>query len=326
MSYTKENLQYATQVIAERKRNAERTHDVRHREVIEKIPEIAQYEAQLAQTGVAVLKAIDMDGDIDKYIAELAQINGKIQQFIKDALVKGGYPEDYLEIPYTCKTCEDTGFKNGRICSCRKKLLNELSLNDLRKVSPSDVCRFDNFSLDYYPTAPDAVYGISPREKMEEILEYCRCYADDFDEESGSLYMRGATGLGKTHLSLAIGNIVALKGFSVVYGSAQNLFSAMERDKFSNYNSSETEDRLINADLLIIDDLGSEFTTRFTVDKLLNIINTRINLRKPVIISTNLSDKELEEKYDQRITSRIIGNYTPLYFMGRDIRQIKASE
>ncbi len=326
MSYTKENLQYATQVIAERKRNAEKTHDIRHREVIKRIPEIAQYESQLAQTGLALLKAIDMDGDIDKYVADIAEINGRIQQYIKDALVKGGYPADYLETPYTCRICEDTGFKNGRICSCRKMLLNELSINDLRKVSPSDVCRFDNFSLDYYPAAPDEVYGISPREKMEEIFEYCKCYADDFDEDSGSLYMRGATGLGKTHLSLAIGNIVALKGFNVVYGSAQNLFSAMEKDKFSNFNSTETEDRLINADLLIIDDLGSEFTTRFTVDKLLNVINTRINLRKPVIISTNLSDKELEEKYDQRITSRIIGNYTPLYFMGRDIRQIKASE
>lgn len=326
MSYTKENLQYATRMIADRKLKAERIHDVRHSEVVKKIPEIAQYEYQLAQTGVAVLKAIDMDGDIDKYIEELSEINGKIRQCIKDALVKGGYPEDYLEIPYTCKICEDVGFKNGKICSCRKKLLNELSINDLRKVSPAQNCRFDNFSLDYYPDVPDAVYGISPRNKMEEILEYCKCYAEDFDEESGSLYMRGATGLGKTHLSLAIGNIVAAKGFNVVYGSAQNLFSAMERDKFSNYNSSETEDKLIEADLLIIDDLGSEFTTRFTVDKLLNIINTRINLRRPVIISTNLSDKELEEKYDQRITSRIIGSYTPLCFMGRDIRQIKASE
>lgn len=326
MSYTKENLQYATKIIADRKQNAEEIQRIRHGKAVAKVPEIAKYEAQLAQTGLAVLKAISMDTGAEEYIEELAEMNGRIQQYIKKSLVDGGFPSDYLDTPYTCRECEDTGFKNGRICSCRRMLLNELALKDLEKVSPAANCRFDNFSLDYYPDTPDPVYGISPREKMAEVLEYCKCYAEDFDAESNSLYLRGATGLGKTHLSLAIANVAVRNGWNVLYGSAQNFFSAMEKDKFSNYNSAETEAKMLEADLLIIDDLGSEFITRFTVNELYNIINTRGNLGKPVIISTNLSDKELEENYSQRITSRIIGNYTSLYFMGRDIRQIKAAE
>lgn len=326
MSYTKENLQYAEQVLSSRKQQAQAIQAARHAEVSAKIPEIPKYEAQLARSGLAVVKALGMGADAVKYIEDLSKINADIQNYIKKALTDNGYPSDYLETPYTCKKCEDSGFVGGYACSCRKELLSQLCLKDLESVSPSRECRFDNFSLDYYPDTPYGNYGISPRQKMAEIYEYCKCWAEDFDMDSGSLYMRGATGLGKTHLSLAIANEVAKSGHNVVYGSAQNLLSDIERDKFSNYNKGDAEKRIIDCDLLIIDDLGSEFSTSFTVSVLYNIINTRINTSRPVIISTNLEDTELESKYTQRITSRIIGNYTSLFFMGNDIRQIKATE
>ena len=158
---------------------------------------------------------------------------------------------------------------------------------------------------------------------MSEILEYCKCYAEDFSPDSESLYMHGATGLGKTHLSLAIANVVAEKGFRVIYDSAQNLLSSLEKEKFSYSNSGEREKEVLECDLLIIDDLGSEFSTQFTTAAVYNIVNTRNNRSKPVIISTNLTDTELEAKYSQRITSRIIGEYVSLLFIGRDIRQLK---
>ena len=323
MSYSKATLAKAAQVLESRRSKAQRTQMARHLAVTEKIPVISKYEAQLSETGLSVVKAIGMGSDAQEYINQLSQLNLAVQEKIRTILKEAGFPEDYLEVPYTCKSCGDTGYISGYACECRKELLKELAKKELASVSTSDRCRFDNFSLEYYPQPVDPSLGVSPYKRMSEILEYCKCYAEDFDTESESLYMHGATGLGKTHLSLSVANIVAENGYRVIYDSAQNLLSSLEKEKFSYSGSNEREKEILDCDLLIIDDLGSEFSTQFTVAALYNIINTRINRSKPVIISTNLSETELEAKYTQRITSRIIGNYVSLLFLGKDIRQIK---
>lgn len=323
MSYSKATLAKAAQIIDSRRNKAQRIQMARHIAVTDKIPVISKYEAQLSETGLSVVKAIGMGSDAKEYIEQLSQLNLSVQNKIRSILKEAGLPEDYLEVPYTCKKCADTGYVGGYICECRKELLKELAKKELASVSTSDRCRFDNFSLEYYPQPIDSTLGVSPNKRMSEILEYCKCYAEDFDTESESLYMHGATGLGKTHLSLSIANVVAENGYRVIYDSAQNLLSSLEKEKFSYSGSNEREKEILDCDLLIIDDLGSEFSTQFTVAALYNIINTRINRSKPVIISTNLSESELEAKYTQRITSRIIGNYVSLLFLGKDIRQIK---
>ncbi|MBQ6267804.1 MAG: ATP-binding protein [Clostridia bacterium] len=322
MSYSNSTRSKATQILAERRRKAQRLQQAHHLTATEKLPEIAAYEAQLAETGLAVVKALSMGKDGESYIAQLSQMNQTVQSCIRALLVQGGFPADYLETPYTCKQCEDTGFVGGYACECRKTLLAELSRQALESVAPSAQCTFDTFSLDYYPLPVDAQLGVSPRKRMAEILDYCRSYAEDFGPDSESLYMHGATGLGKTHLSLAIANTVTAQGYSVIYDSAQNLLAALEREKFGG-GTGERAQELLDCDLLIIDDLGSEFSTSFTVAAVYNLINTRINRQKPVIISTNLTETELEAKYSQRITSRIIGSYVSLLFLGKDIRQIK---
>ncbi len=323
MSYSSATLSKAAQILESRRNKAQRTQLARHLEVTEKLPIISQYEAQLSETGLSVVKAIGMGSDAEEYIKQLSEINLEMQSRIKSLLKENGYPENYLEVPYTCTNCSDTGYKGGYICECRKELLKELAKKELAAVSTSDKCRFDNFLINYYPLPVDSVLGVSPQKRMGDILEYCKCYAEDFDSESESLYMHGATGLGKTHLSLAIANVVAEKGYRVIYDSAQNLLSSLEKEKFSYSGTNEREKEILDCDLLIIDDLGSEFSTQFTVAAIYNIVNTRINRSKPVIISTNLSETELEAKYTQRITSRIIGNYVSLLFLGKDIRQIK---
>lgn len=323
MSYSKATLAKAAQTLESRRKKAQRTQAARHLAVTEKIPLISKYEAQLSETGLSVVKAIGMGSDAREYINQLSQLNLAVQDKIRSLLKENGFPEDFLETPYTCKTCGDTGYNGGYICECRKELLKSIAKEELASVSTSDRCRFDNFSLEYYPQPVDGALGVSPYKRMSEILEYCKCYAEDFDTDSESLYMHGATGLGKTHLSLAIANVVAENGFRVIYDSAQNLLSSLEKEKFSYSGSGDREKEILDCDLLIIDDLGSEFSTNFTVAALYNIINTRINRSKPVIISTNLSETELEAKYTQRITSRIIGNYVSLLFLGKDIRQIK---
>ena len=322
MSFTVQNLNTAAQILSDRKANAENTRAARRLKILKDYPVIAQYEAQLSKTGLEVAKALSMGEDAEKYINDLAAVNLTVQKKIKEELKKNGLPEDYLEIPYVCKKCSDSGFIDGIGCSCRRNLLIELTVKDLENVSPASKCRFDNFSLEYYSDKSESGFESSPKEKMEEIFEYCKDYAADFHLNSESLYLYGATGLGKTHLSLAIANVVVRNGYNVLYGSAQNILSRLEKEKFSG-NKTDYEQEILDCDLLIIDDLGSEFSTNYTVSAIYNIINTRINLSKPVIISTNLDEAELEKKYTQRITSRIIGSYTPILFIGKDVRQIK---
>lgn len=323
MSYGKDTLLKVTQILEGRRSKAQRIQLARHMEVTDKIPEIAKYEAKLAETGLAVVKAFGMGKDAQSYIDQLAEMNSTLQQIIRSTLKENGYPENYLDVPYTCKKCDDTGFSEGYVCECRVELLKSIAKENLSSVSPSANCTFDNFNLDYYPLPADEATGVSARKRMSEVLEYCKCYAEDFGPESESLYLHGATGLGKTHLSLAIANTVAENGFKVIYDSAQNILSSLEREKFSHNNNGEREKEILDCDLLIIDDLGSEFSTQFTVAAVYNIINTRLNRSKPVIISTNLTRNELEAKYTQRVTSRIIGGYVSLLFLGKDIRQLK---
>ncbi len=323
MSYSKETLLRATQILESRRNKAQRIQLAHHMEVTDKIPEIAKYEAKLAETGLAVVKALGMGKDAKSYIETLSKLNLSIQDSIKKSLVENGYPENYLETPYTCKKCCDTGFIEGYICECRTQLLKEIAKDSLASVSQSADCTFDNFSTDYYPLPADEHTGVSPRKRMTDVLEYCKCYAEDFSLDSENLYFHGATGLGKTHLSLAIANTVAENGFKVIYDSAQNILSSLEREKFSYNNNGERENEILDCDLLIIDDLGSEFSTQFTVSAVYNIINTRLNRSKPVIISTNLTKNELEAKYSQRVMSRIIGGYVSILFLGKDIRQLK---
>ena len=270
-----------------------------------------------------------MGENAQQFIEELAKKNLASQQRRKDILKENGYPEDYLDAEYTCKKCRDTGFIGGVMCDCYKALLRDTALAELNELSPSARSTFESFNINYYPDTVDPATGINPRSRMKEILDFCRDYAADFATDSPSLLLYGATGLGKTHLSLAIASEAVKKGYGVIYGSAQNLMSRLEKEHFSSGRNSEyegSEQALLECDLLIIDDLGAEFSTQFTVAELYNIINTRIMSRLPVIISTNLTPDGLEQKYTQRITSRIIGNYISLYFCGKDIRQIKNTE
>ncbi|HAS37868.1 MAG TPA: ATP-binding protein, partial [Ruminococcaceae bacterium] len=256
--------------------------------------------------------------DAKEYIKKLAEINLNAQSQRRLFLKKAGFPEDWLDVHYTCPKCEDKGFVNGIMCDCFKDLLKSLEYEKLCSKLPIDSCRFDNFKLDYYPDGA----GTSPRRRMESVLNYCKTYATDFSRRSPSLLLYGKTGLGKTHLSLAVAGKAVESGYGVIYTSAQNLFNKLEKEKFGR-SDGNTEETILDCDLLIIDDLGAEFTTQFTVSALYNIINSRELEGKPTIISTNLTPEQLTSTYSERIASRILSNFVMLYFDGSDIRQIK---
>ncbi len=160
---------------------------------------------------------------------------------------------------------------------------------------------------------------------MEKVFHFCKSYADNFTLQSRNLLFVGGTGLSKTHLSLSIANVVVQKGFSVVYDSVQNLVSKLENEHFRNSSEqSGTEDIIYGCDLLILDDLGTEFKSPFVIASLYNLVNTRILTKKPTIISTNLTPEEIEQFYSIRFLSRISGNYVRMPFSGKDIRVLKA--
>ena len=164
---------------------------------------------------------------------------------------------------------------------------------------------------------------VSPYERMSKVLAYCKKYARTFSLDSPSIMMRGATGLGKTHLSLAIANEVIQNGFGVIYVSAPMLLSTLEKSHFKyDYDTEEeTINSLVTCDLLIIDDLGTEFQSSYSTSTIYNIFNSRLLNRKPTIMNTNLTLKDLEKSYSPRFVSRVMGNCAKIDFLGRDIRR-----
>lgn len=319
MAYSKETYKKAEQELAQRRSRALAERENHHRIAVETVPEILEAEEKMSRAGLATIKAVGMGAaDAKEYIQKLSEINLEAQAQRRLLLKSNGFPEDWLDVHYTCKKCEDKGFVSGIMCGCFKELLKSIEYEKLCSKLPVGNCRFDNFKLDYYPDGA----GTSPKKRMESVLNYCKAYAADFSRRSPSLLLYGKTGLGKTHLSLAIAGNAVEEGYGVIYSSAQNLFNKLEKDKFGKADAN-TEEAILDCDLLIIDDLGAEFTTQFTVSALYNIVNSRELEGKPTIISTNLMPEQLTKDYGERIASRILSNYVMLYFDGSDIRQIK---
>ncbi len=260
-----------------------------------------------------------LEGNFDK-IKELQDNAKKLNEY-KSALILSAGIEPFT---YDCKKCKDTGYVSGEICDCIKKSVSDILISDASKEIPINNSSFANFDLNYYPdTAND---GTSPKKRMTAILKFAREYAISFsDKTTESIMFTGNTGLGKTHISLAIFNDLIKRGFNCLYSPAFNLFSKIESEHFNN-NSTASFDESLNCDLLIIDDLGSEFSSPYVSAVIYNIINSRLLSNKPTIINTNLSAKEIESRYTPRVSSRIFGNYTVKKFIGNDIRQIKKLE
>lgn len=310
--YTRENYALAKAEIEKRRLDAIATAEERNSDLALESNEIREIDAELSGTGLLLFKTACLGGDIDAIRAR----NMELQEKRRKILVKLGYPEDYTDVHYTCKACSDTGFVGTKMCSCLKQLLITKNIQSSGMGNLIDKQSFDNFNLDVYKNNPEV------HARMERNLKLAKAYADNFASRRGNLLLIGTTGTGKTHISTAIAKAIISQGFDVLYDSVQNIVNDFERDKFrSGYNAEQTSDKYNECDLLIIDDLGAEFVTQFSVSALYNLINTRQNKGLSTIISTNLSASELAGKYEGRIYSRIIGaDYTVLRFEGDDRR------
>ena len=202
------------------------------------------------------------------------------------------------------------------MCGCMRQALIAEGIRSSGLGALYNRQSFENFSLRYYDTSAE------DRERASYALERARAYAEGFGPESGNLLLMGPTGLGKTHLSTAIARTVIERGYDVVYETMQNVISDFEYDRFkSGYGETEQRgERYLACELLILDDLGTEQTNSFVVSTLYHLLNTRLNHGRSTVINTNVGGEELRERYSDRVTSRLLGEYEILLFSGHDIR------
>lgn len=296
--------------------------------VYEEYPRVRELDIALRSTMAEVMSHAFRHGeDPAAAVRNIRRKNQILQQERALILEQAGYREEELSDGPLCRKCGDTGYVGETMCECFRIFCQEEQRNTLTSLLSGESGDFDEFSLDYYSTAIDPNYGISPREQMEMIYETCVNYARKFSMHSRSLLMNGGTGLGKTFLSACIAKTVVGLGYSVVYDTAIHVFSCLEKQKFGGATLEEKRmaERVMECDLLILDDLGTEMATAFVAPALYSIVNGRLLEGKPTIISSNLSLGELSRRYSPQIASRLMGEYINLVFLGRDIRLQRAN-
>ena len=299
--------------IEAKRKAAYATADRRNLELRSLSPRIRAIDEELTKTGLMLFKTACSGGDI----TPLRERNTELCSERRLEIKLLGYPENYTEPQFSCPACSDTGFVGTAMCKCMREAIIRENIKASGIGSLIEKQSFENFDINWYSDNPNA------SRIMKNNLEIARDFAKSFGAAPKNLILIGSTGTGKTHISTAIAKAVIQKGCSVLYDSAQNILSDFEDDKFrSGYGQHEPKsDKYMNCDLLIIDDLGAEYSNQFTVSCLYNLLNTRQNRGKSTIISTNLSPSELSSKYEDRIYSRIVGaEYTVLRFSGNDMR------
>lgn len=326
MGYNSNVYKEAADRLFQKRLQAEKEADFRRDEIYEKLPRAKELEKGIASGGIRAARAVIGGGDVAAELEKLRVENLKMQNDLRELLISNGYGENALEPDYNCKKCNDTGYydENGRtlVCTCLKQTLADCACEELNKYAPLSLSTFDAFRVDFYSESADS-NGIVPRVHMDKVAKYCKNYAYNFTPSVNSLLMYGATGLGKTHLSLSIANEVIKRGYGVIYVSAPSLVQQLDKQMFSREKDDTLINMIIDCDLLIIDDLGTEFHSQLSVSNLYNIINSRMLAHKPMIISTNLNMAELEKMYSARLVSRISGESQKLNFVGDDIRIAK---
>ncbi|MCX7614136.1 MAG: ATP-binding protein [Clostridiales bacterium] len=311
---------------AQRRRASEDELSRRTREVQDKIPEIAAIGKELRTTVLQVARAAFESGTDPKPRIDAVK-NRHVELIAKrsELLVQNGYPAEYLNLAPSCKKCSDYGYIDSKPCSCFLEECVKEQGKELSSVLDIKGQNFDNFIGQYYSNNPgDGEGGVSPRQNMESFLDFFQDYAWNFGRHSINMLFYGGPGLGKTFMSSCIAKEVALKGFSVTYDTAINIFGNLEKEKFGeNYEELQMQiKRYMLSDLLIIDDLGTELTTSFVCSSFYNLLNTRLIERRQMIISTNLSPKEIAARYTPQIASRLSFEFDRFHFFGKDVRQV----
>ena len=325
MGYNRENYKRIREDYQTKYLRARDAADARRLELHSRIPAVAELDRALSETGLEIMR-VTLAGGEDRE-AKLAAVRERNQLLLSaraELLERAGYPADYSSIRYECTRCGDSGYVDGKMCTCMRRALTLAGYESSGIAELLRTQTFETFSLEFYRRNPEIL------ERMAHNLKVMREYAENFStERMTNLLLMGDTGLGKTHLSSAVAKAVIDRGYDVRYVTAVGMLADFEYQRFGNsINGDEGENVACyyDCDLLIIDDLGTEVINQFTLSCIYNVINIRLTRRKSTVISTNLKQRDLRDKYWDRVTSRLFGEYQPLMFEGTDIRRMKIAQ
>jgi len=312
------NSQYETifRVYEEKQLHNHRVLEDRFHEIYEKIPEYRELELLISSTSVSLGKKM-LGGD-DQALSVLKE---KIKDFSfqkKQLLINSGYKEDYLSPIYHCSNCLDSGYTELGKCKCFKQAMISMlyAQSNIQGTLKDD--NFSNLSTSFF-TGEDLL-------RFEKAVTTSKKFIKTFKEDYQNLFFYGTVGTGKSFLSSCIAKELIDKGFSVIYFSSSQMFETLGKYSFDYKSKEELKgiyNDIYNCDLLIIDDLGTEMSTKFISSQLFSCLNERHLRKKSTIISTNLFLEELCATYSERIFSRITNNYQVCKLSGSDIRMLK---
>lgn len=302
---------------------------INRQEVYKKIPRIKEIDAELSYMGFEIAKSIfKKDINIEVLIEQLKQKSIDLRMEKGELLSQNNMSIEYASPQYECKSCHDTGYIGSEKCNCLKQQLIDRYYYQSNLKHILSLENFDTFIFDYYSTGKFESEPLTPRKNIERIYSACVSFVHEFNNSKENLFFYGKSGLGKTFLSNCIAKDLLDIGKLVIYQTSSNLIEILKEAKFDADNESSRDkiNDIYECDLLIIDDLGTEYLTDFSQMELFNIINRRLISQKKMIISTNLSLDNIYNTYPERITSRIFGNFTIFKFYGEDIRVKQAGQ
>lgn len=325
MGYNQENFRRIRAEYETKAMKAEEAADARREELYEIVPGLRELDSSLSTFGLRLMKQAMEGGDTRAGVQALQAENQRIRQTRSDLLARYGYPADYCSPRYDCPLCRDSGYIGIKMCGCMRRKLVEAGMRSSGLGNLMQTQSFENFSTDYYKSDPETYARMC--KNLADIKHYAETFGSpDWQQKPHNLLFVGGTGLGKTHLSTAIAKVVLERGYDVFYNSAVGLLADFEAQRFgrsTTVGDADNTARYTTCDLLILDDLGTEQVNQFTLSVIYSIINTRMNAGKATVISTNLGAADLRKTYNDRITSRLFGEFTPISFVGIDVRRQK---
>ena len=316
MALTTEQFHEIQEILSERRFRAEKEALEKQREILEKVSGYADLDEKLRTFSISAMeKAQEGDAEAIRVLRPAIQ---KIREEKRVLLEKAGFSPEDLEAHYSCTLCRDSGIFEGKKCRCFMKLQGEILYKQSKMGEILERENFSRFQLERFDnTERKAQTGNKTvREYMKDIRDYFYGYCQNYPENQGNFIFTGGTGTGKTFFLHCIAKALLDRGVSVLYFTAEGLFN-----HFSRLMREGIEDEFVEeVDVLLLDDLGTEFSNSFTASRFFNLLNQRILTRKTMMISTNLNFKDLRELYSDRVVSRMMSDYEIIPLYGRDLR------
>ena len=291
--------------------------------IYEKYPRLKEIDKELKNAGSHMLKeTLRRRGeDRDKLVKEFKEHYANLEKEKQSILDNAGISQDMLKPKFRCRLCEDTGIYKDKECKCMKKRRIEkmYTLSNIHENMKEQ--NFEKFDSSLFSKEP-ILNGVSQYDRILEISDTCREGIAGMEKTPFYALFMGGVGLGKTFLCSCLAKFAMELGYSVVYATAYDIADVLVKVKFNRATGEdyETLDLINSCDLLIVDDLGTEGINSATNTEIFTVINNRLLNKKSLIISTNLSLKDINRIYGERVFSRFMGGFKMCQFIGRDLR------